>query len=168
MKLTYRIPRARDESSRTRVMQPVGQGLSALLDSLGAGSPVARLAQLWKRWDQVMGPELAELAFPLGHRRSTLIVGGSDNMALQELSFQTEEILERANAFMGEPFFERVELQLGLGRTSPGLSVRIQPSSRRRLEPEKPAGLTGSFRDFDPNSAAGRAYLACLRLHGLR
>lgn len=149
-------------------MQPVGQGLSALLDSLGAGSPVARLTQLWKNWDHVMGPELAELAFPLGHRRSILIVGGSDNLALQELSFQTEEILERANAFMGEPFFERVELQLGLGRTPLGLSDGIQPSSRRRPAPEKPAGLTGSFQNFDPDSPVGRAYLACLRLHGLR
>ncbi|HIU18250.1 MAG TPA: DUF721 domain-containing protein [Candidatus Avidesulfovibrio excrementigallinarum] len=168
MKLTYRIPRARDTASRTRAMQPVGQGLSALLDSLGAGSPVARLTQLWKNWDHVMGPDLAELAFPLGHRRSTLVVGGSDNLALQELSFQTEEILERANAFMDEPFFERVELQLALGRMPLGHTAGIQPSTRKRPEPEKPAGLTGSFRDFDPDSAVGRAYLACLRMHGLR
>ena len=149
-------------------MQLAGQGMSAFLEALGAGAPVLRLTQLWRDWSRVMGPELAELAFPLGRRRSTLVVGGSDNLALQELSFQTEEILERANAFMGEPFFDRVELQLGLGRVPLGLPAGIQPSSRKRLEPEKPVGLTGSFRDFDPDSALGRAYLACLRLHGLR
>ena len=76
----------------------------------------ARLARLWLNWSMAMGPELAPLAWPLGERNGVLLVGGEDAMIMQELTLMREEILERANAFMGERFFTDVHVSLSLGK----------------------------------------------------
>ena len=124
------------------------------------------LRQLWLNWDMVMGPELAGLAFPLGHRKETLLVGGEDNLVLQELSFQTEEILERVNAFMGRPTFSRVELQLSLGRTPLTAIPAITPSERAQPVLQRPPGLTGTLK-LASDSPVGRFYEACLKRLGI-
>ncbi len=149
-------------------MRTLGEMMDEMLSRLDCDASMRRLYHLWQNWEMVMGPELAELALPLGHRHATLLVCAEDNMALQELAFQTGEILERVNAFMDAPFFDKVELHLGMGRTPLTSPPDIQPSSREPLLPERPEGLRGELKDFDPESPAGCAYLACLHLHGLR
>ncbi|MBR5734812.1 MAG: DUF721 domain-containing protein [Desulfovibrionaceae bacterium] len=151
---------------RTCRMSPVSEGIAGFLERLGgANAPV--LYQLWQNWEMVMGPQLAEMAIPLGHRHSILIIGGEDNLVLQELAFQTGEILERANAFMNEPYFTRVELRLILGKTPLSAPPAIQPSTRRTEPPEKPEGLRGTLKNVNASTPEGRAYLACLKLHKL-
>ena len=104
----------------------------------------------------VMGPEIAALARPLGHRESRLLVGGEDNLALQELIYHTPEMLERANAFMDGEVFSRVELHLLEGRTP--LDERV---SRELVRPEHLGTLLGRL---DPASPVGRCYQAYLRM----
>lgn len=101
---------------KTNGAQPLSMVLDALLRGMGRPEQ-ARLARLWQHWSMVMGAELADMAWPLGHRNGALLVGGEDAMAMQELSLMAEEILERANAFMGEAFFSTVKVSLAMGRS---------------------------------------------------
>ena len=106
MSYDYRIPQGRDKGKRTNGMFSLGGKLGSVLSALGNGEKVMQV-RLWQNWEMVMGPDIAPLAWPLGARNDILIVGGEDNLALQELSFMTPEILERVNAFMDAPVFDR-------------------------------------------------------------
>ncbi|MDR3319761.1 MAG: DUF721 domain-containing protein [Desulfovibrio sp.] len=90
--------------------------LDDVLRILGASPERARLVQLWNNWGMVMGP-LASLALPLGTRGDMLLLGAPDSMALQEIHLQSEEILERVNAFMDGPLFAAVNLSLCFDKT---------------------------------------------------
>lgn len=121
------------------------------------------LEQLWKNWGMVMGEEIAALARPLGHREGRLLVGGEDNLVLQELSYYAPEILERANAFMDEEFFGKIELYLLEGRTPLDERVcRVLPVPRHELV--RPDHLGTLLGRLDPASPVGRCYQAYLRM----
>lgn len=95
MSYDYRIPQGRDKGKRTNGMFSLGGKLGSVLSALGNGEKLMQV-RLWQNWEMVMGPDIAPLAWPLGARNDILIVGGEDNLALQELSFMTPEILERS------------------------------------------------------------------------
>lgn len=161
----YRLPQPR-KGNRVLKSLPAAEGLRRVLEKLG-GNAAIRLIRLWQNWEMVMGPELAGLAMPLGHRDVTLLVGAEDNPALQELSLQTPEILERVNAFMDAPFFQRVEVHLLLGRAPLDIPPPLlPPPDRVRPAPLRPAGLLGRLK-LDPATPVGRCYAAYLRLHGV-
>ena len=166
MSYKYRIPQPRDKANRTNEMIPVGGKLDAVLSSLGKGEKLMQV-RLWQNWEMVMGPDIAPLAWPLGARNDILIVGGEDNLALQELSFMTPEILERVNAFMDAPAFSRVELRLVMGARPLDQPPDIQPSTRERPAPERPALLGEHFTEMRPDSPEARCYAAYLRMHGV-
>ena len=116
----------------------------------------------------VMGADIAPIAIPLGSRDSVLLIGGEDTMAMQELSYCIPEILERANAFMDEPYFDKVELRLLLGETA--LDERIRATTAPTIVPPKtlpprPDNLGGLFGKLDPESAVGRCYAAYVRMY---
>ena len=167
MSFSYPRPRAR-KGERVREMRPAGPGLEALLGKRAAPE-AGHLFRLWQNWGMVMGPELADLAIPLGTRHKMLLVGGEDNMALQELSYYAEEILERVNAFMDAPSFapcfERVELHLLSQRQRLDAPPAIQPATRRRLLPFRPAALSGTALAAEADSPVKRAYEAFVRMH---
>lgn len=118
----------------------------------------ARLIRLWQNWPMVMGPELAALAWPLGHRNRVLLVGGEDAMSMQELSLQSGEILERVNAFMDEAFFSEVRVSLALGK-NPLDSAMAVPAPRVRPMLERgPAPLGLYLEAMDSQSAVARCY----------
>ena len=98
------------------------------------------LARLWQHWDMVMGTELATLAIPLGVRQHSLLVGGEDAMALQELSLMAGEILERVNAFMGNAHFNEVRVSLPQGK----VDLRACPP------PDSPPPATASPLPWGP------------------
>lgn len=136
--------------------------LQGWLSSKGREPRQDHLEQLWKNWSMVMGPDLAPLAHPLGHRDGLLLVGGEDHFILQELTYATPEILERVNAFMDEPFFQKVELHLLFGKTPLNLTraTRVAPPP----PPPRPARL-GGLR-LDPASPVARCYEAYVRCFG--
>ncbi|MEG2172869.1 MAG: DUF721 domain-containing protein [Desulfovibrionaceae bacterium] len=150
------MQRKRDPSKKTWP-QPVQRVLDQWMTAVGQPEQ-ARLIRLWQNWPMVMGPELAPLAWPLGHRNAVLLVGGEDAMSMQELSLQSGEILERVNAFMDEPFFSEVRVSLALGK-NPLDSVMAVPAPRQRprLEPgPAPSGLYLTV--MDASSAVARCY----------
>ena len=132
------------------------------LRRLGLSLHQEHLLRLWDMWDMVMGADLAEIALPLGHRDAVLIVGGEDHLVLQELTYAAPEMLERANAFMDQDFFQRIELQLLMSRT---------PLNRIQLEKypvdppaSRPEPLGGLFGLLNPKSPIGRCYAAYVRM----
>lgn len=167
MSYSYRLPKAR-QGNRTLNMRPVGRGLDGVLSALGGqeAAEKRRLARLWENWHMVMGQDMAEMAVPLGHRGSILLVGGDDNLVLQDLTFMSPEILERVNAFMDSAFFSRVELHLLMGRTSLDVAPVLQPTTRVRPVPVRPPHLYGAaLRDADPDSPVARCYRAYVQMH---
>ncbi|MBQ4132116.1 MAG: DUF721 domain-containing protein [Desulfovibrionaceae bacterium] len=93
--------------------------VAELVESFLTACPKARpgeLVELWRHWEMVMGPELSSFARPLGLRGSTLLIGAEDNVALQELSFLREDLLERVNAFLEQVQFDSIHLSLLQGR----------------------------------------------------
>ena len=104
-----------DLDRRSGRTSALSDGLNRWLTSHGMDPRQALLGELWRNWKIVMGP-FAAVAHPLGHRNGILLIGGDDSCIMQELSYAVPELLERANAFMDEEFFNRVELHLLLGR----------------------------------------------------
>ena len=165
MSYSYRIPRAR-KGDRTNDMLPVGGRLGSVLSALGDGEKAMQI-RLWQNWDMVMGPDIAPLAWPLGARNGTIVVGGEDNLALQDLSFMTPEILERVNAFMDAPVFEKVELRLVMGERALDRPPDLQLSTRVRPEPPRPDRLGEHLAEMRPDSPVASCYRAYLKMHGV-
>lgn len=143
-----------------------GDLLAALLAALGGRPERARLSLLWQNWAQVMGPELAPLALPLGHHKDMLLLGAEDAMLAQELHLMSGEILERVNAFMEKPFFSSVKVTLVLGKNILGTDAPPSPAgmpdqeARADARPHaRPARPSGSFlAGMDPASPVARCY----------
>ena len=130
--------------------------LHTVLAGLGGDETRARLTALWQCWPIVMGPELAPLAMPLGQHKGILLIGAEDTMILQELQLQGSELLERANAFMGEDFFCSVRLSLVLGKTRLDLAPPAPPAPIRLPLPPPPSGML--LAQMDASSPVARCY----------
>lgn len=124
------------------------------------------IAALWQNWSMILGEYLGGLAFPLGHKDETLIIGAEDNMAMQELSLQSPEILERVNAFMDEEVFSKVKLELLLGQRPLQSGRPARPVMRPAPAiPPRPPRL-GTLRGvLDASSLVGKCYEAYVALY---
>lgn len=155
-----------DYAGKLRRAASLAEAAQAALDRLG-GAEQGRLAQLWRNWRMVMGPDLADLAMPLGTRKRALLVGGEDTMAMQELSCQIPEMLERANAFMDTERFDKVELRLLPGSETARTRLdgtNVPCGLRSRPLPPRPADLGKLGTLLHQDDPVGRCYAAYLRL----
>ena len=156
-------------------VEPLGEGLRALLAAMGGTPGRAGLQNLWDNWEAALGEELAELARPLGHHEvhqreesgsqasaggAVLLLGAEDAMLLQELRFRGEEILARVNGYLGQVYFSEVQVQLPLGRSEPVRSRREQSGAEQRMESDTAAqGPSGIFLEsMDSASPVARCY----------
>ena len=146
------------------VMASVMAGLGA---APGQGETRARLQQLWLNWAMVMGPDLAPLARPLGHQRDVLLIGAEDAMLAQELHLLAGEILERVNAFMEQPFFGAIKVNLLMGKAGLDKSSLDNAATRKGIKANhtgqghKPEPLLAHgvyLEAMDPTSPVARAY----------
>jgi len=150
---------------------------SELVDNFLSRHPKGKastLVELWRHWEMVMGAGLASLAFPLGTRGDVLLIGAENNFALQELSFLSSEILERANAFMEKEFFSKVEFGLLQGRATLDTALpRIDEENETAYLPvhrpvSKPApGALGKL-DIVGDSPLGKIYWKYVKRFGRR
>lgn len=121
-----------------------------------------RLVRLWREWEQVVGPEVAQLARPVGHREGALLLVAEDAVAAQQLSYFALEIVQRANEFLGQEVFDKVRFELLDGRVPLGGLPRPEPRPAPE-PPPRPSQLGGLVDKIDPESAVGRAYMAYVR-----
>jgi hypothetical protein len=139
----------------------IGADLSGWLAAHGMRPQQTLLGHLWRNWELVMGPDIAAIARPLGHRNGILLIGGDDSCALQELSYAVPEILERLNAFMDEEFFHKVELHMLMGKKESLQRVDITHAPEI-LKPQKPPSLGKA--QLPPDSPLASAYAAYVRM----
>ena len=142
---------------RERQLFDAGAAANFFLDAHG-GKERRHLTALWQNWRTVMGEAIADLAFPLGHKDATLLIGADDNMSMQELSLQSVEILERANAFMDSDFFRQVKVALMQGQRD--LSRKRAQAPYVPFRVPKPPRLGGLAGKLDPQSPVTRSYEA--------
>ncbi|AGC49741.1 DUF721 domain-containing protein [Lawsonia intracellularis] len=146
-------------------MSSIKEQIETFLLDLSSGSEEKLLVELWRNWSMVMGPYLEGIAYPLGRREKTLIVGGEDTMALQELAYMKEELLERVNAFMDRTFFDKVDLQLCMGRQLVYKKQVNQRNIPRKLKiPRQHAAEQSDSLVLDSNSPISRCYKTYLRM----
>ena len=146
---------------------PVMEVMASVLAGLGAapgqGEGRARLQQLWLNWEMVMGPDLAPLARPMGHHRELLLIGAEDAMLAQELHLMAGEMLERVNAFMEQPFFSAIKVNLLMGKAGLDKAATRKTANKDkpapRLRPPEPLCADGVYLEaMDPASPVARAY----------
>lgn len=158
MRARRRMQHPGRESRHRRVGEELILRLLSRYDKKGGLS----LVRLWREWESVVGPEVAELARPLGHKDGTLVLFAQDSIAAQQLSYYVFELLERVNAFFGKEVFDKVRFELLDGRVPLGLQNNAEPSTPV-LRTKKPSNLGGLIGKFDPDTAVGRCYLAYVR-----
>ena len=79
---------------------------------MGGNRQRSRFSELWDRWEETLGEELAALAKPDGYKDQTLFLAAEDAMDIQELQARADEILERVNAYLKEEYFKKVKVGL--------------------------------------------------------
>lgn len=149
-----------DLAGRSGRTSALSDGLEGWLSAHGMKPQHYMLTQLWKNWEIVMGPAIAALAHPLGHRNGILLIGADDSCAMQELSYAVPEILERVNAFMNEDYFHKVELHLLLGKES---LRRVDITQAPSLPPPPRPPRLGHLKlpPDSPIAACYEAYVRC-------
>lgn len=146
---------------------------AALADFLAKrdGSFRLHLNALWLNWDIVLGDDLAGLGKPLSYKNKILIIGAEDSMALQDLSMQATDILERANAFMNQEYFEKIRVVLMQGKRALN-EARVprspRPPARPLPRPPRLGGLMGRLPDDFPLKDCYETYCKLFGLEGGR
>ncbi len=157
---------------RKRLESPrfAGDAIYELLQRLGGSPERAKLAGLWQNWASAMGDELAEIAIPLGSKGDVLLIMAQDAMQMQELHFQAEEVVERANAYLGCAYFRTARINLcetgasdfeiAQSQSQTAL-VEKTPAEQGQAIPKRqklPAPSGKFLSEMDPNSPVARCY----------
>lgn len=97
-----------------RPPRKVGESLDRLLGNLG--SPVAgTVAGLFGRWEELVGPRIAEHARPVAVKSGALVVVVDDHAWAAELRWLGPELVERIRSLLTDDSIGRIEV-----RTEPG------------------------------------------------
>lgn len=139
-------------------MKEFSKALDAFLAKRGAGEHFM-LTRLWRDWSEVVGPQIAEIAKPLGHRETTLIIGVEDSMLMQEMHLYAPALIEQANDFLSMKFFDKVQLEL-IGKQVPLDRVPEETPGPRAFRPRRPRKLGGLLDGLDPQSPVAKCYRA--------
>lgn len=96
-----------------------------------------RLNQLFRFWDQVMGPEIAAQAQPVVIRGTTLWLRVRDPIWIQQLHLQKLLLLEKLNQHLDGPRLDDIRFQIETAQTrkSPP-PPRQRPKAKKELDPQ--------------------------------
>jgi predicted nucleic acid-binding Zn ribbon protein len=93
----------------------VGSLVEGLLRSRGLAQGVER-ASVFPEWAELVGPEIARVATPVGFDRATLFVEVRSSAWLMELEMMERRMLAQINASRRRGKFDRIVFRLGSGR----------------------------------------------------
>lgn len=145
---------------RQKKVRSMSEALGSVLGTPEAALELA-IARLWRHWPEILGPEIAAMIRPLGHRQSTMLLGATNSMVMQEFSFFAQDILEKANAFLGNAYFQKVQIELMAGR--PALDESLLPPIPPRPQAPRPDILGNLLPCMDPSSPVTSCYRAYVR-----
>jgi predicted nucleic acid-binding Zn ribbon protein len=92
----------------------VGTLVEGLLRSHGLAEGVER-ALVFPEWAELVGPQIAQVATPVGFNRATLFVEVRSSAWLMELEMMERRILARLNARRRRGKYERIVFRLAPG-----------------------------------------------------
>lgn len=143
------------------------KSLASALESFVSWKHLGRemdVARIWRNWPDIIGPRVAEMARPLGRRRTALIIGVEDSLVMQELTFFSEQIRERIGEFLGWQPFDKVKFELLEDRT-PLNEVQLRHEARLPEQQLPEAEEIGSLLDVLPSDSKFRScYEAYVRM----
>jgi hypothetical protein len=87
---------------------------------------------IWGAWEEIVGESVAHQAQPRSIRNRILFMDVSHPAWIQQLQFLKPKLLEKINAFFGEPLLE--DIRFRMGKITPPLSP---PSEDDRWQEEK-------------------------------
>jgi len=70
-------------------------------------------ANIWRVWNEVVGPAISKNARPLWIKNGKLKVTVSNPIWLQELQFVEKDIMEKLNGKLGRKAVEKIEFRVG-------------------------------------------------------
>lgn len=122
--------RSENEPSPLRgLLGPAASGYG-LDDALSAGT-------LWKRWVDVVGPDVAAHAEPTSLRDGVLRVRADSPVWAHEISYLTAEIKKRANETLGRPAVTEVKVWNAPGAPVGDGASLPAPAGPRERSPEE-------------------------------
>lgn len=147
------MPESRRPASIRELLAEFGSRLG-LRDAVATGG-------LWAKWEEIVGPRIAEHAQPTSLRQGVLRVRVSSPTWATELTYFAPEIVRRANASAGAEIVREVKVWSGPGPMTGGAEKRARKTP---VEPVPHGGADRSGRaSEDPKEAfeaARRAWLA--------
>jgi len=125
-------------------------------------------------WDEVVGPDIARNAWPLGVREGALVVGAANHAWAQTLHLMRASLLEALNARIGADALH--DLQVRVARRQPPRAARgaRAPSRREALPPltraeqQRIRDLTAAIEDPALRTKVAAAAAGLMRLRRLR
>jgi hypothetical protein len=145
---------------RTKKARSMAEAIQSVLGTPEAALELA-MARMWRHWPEILGPDIAAMVRPLGHRQETLLLGATNSMVMQEFSFFAQTILDKANTFLGTTYFQKVQIELMAGR--PALDESLLPPIPARPEAPAPDPIGNLLPCMDPSSPVTRCYRAYVR-----
>jgi hypothetical protein len=145
---------------REKKTRSVSEALDSVLGTPEAALELA-LARLWRHWPEILGADMAAMIRPLGHRQSTMLLGATNSMVMQEFSYFAQNILDKANEFLGTAYFQEVKIELMAGR--PALDESLLPKIPPPPKAPKPDILGNLLPCMDPSSPVTSCYRAYVK-----
>jgi len=112
-------------------LQPIHSILEKTLKALEIDVPLKSYS-IWGAWKEIVGESVALQTQPRSIRNRILFIDVSHSTWMQQLQFLKPTLLEKINAFLGEPHIQ--DIRFKLGKISPTIQA---PSKPHLLEDEK-------------------------------
>ncbi|MBM4305757.1 MAG: DUF721 domain-containing protein [Deltaproteobacteria bacterium] len=92
--------------------QPIHSILEQTLKGLKLDVPL-KTYSIWTAWKEIVGEAIALQTQPRAIRNHILFIDVSHSTWMQQLQFLKPKLLEKINAFLGEPHIQDVRFKLG-------------------------------------------------------
>lgn len=106
VKKSRKIKRSKSE------LKLAGADVFALLEAMGGSREGCILADLQKNWAQIAGEDFADKTAIKGNKGKIIYLEVEDSMTMQELCFQTTEILEKINEYLKMEYFTQIKFNI--------------------------------------------------------
>lgn len=109
-----RAPDPPDPDDPTRLEDPTSldQALAKLVAKRGWGTRL-EAAAVHARWEDIAGPQLARHCRPVRLAGGVLVVAVSSSAWAEQVRYLAGDLVQRANAVLGDGFVERVTVTIG-------------------------------------------------------
>ena len=122
-----REPRARNDK-----LEPLAPLLTDTLERRGLAR-VLLLSRLQRHWPEIVGPQLAKVAWPEGVRSRVLFISVVDAVWLQQLKFYQSQVLQNMRRVLGDIPVYRLHCAL-----APARPARQSAGGRAGAKPAEP------------------------------